>query len=703
MLILINCSFQNCLINESDDILIFITCFDPGDNTIFFYEFFSNKIVADPTPPIKKTLEDEKININNNNNINNNTNNNPTSSITFVFNNEKSGVEMPAHEIKTGNNFGNFNSNILKDDKFYKKELTNHFCTIWKKIKDLSELESNYYASESVKNKFFQRPYISKYLFPESLGKAKVASTFPLPQCLSRYEKVSLNIFFHESVTPFCKEIKPIIYQKEVGLFYVVDTLIKDCIIFLKKNLENYQNYNNINKNFNYSNSYINNQNADETFNDNLNTNFNNSNLPNKNISKQEKKINNSSSSNPTKDLSTRDVKEEKKDFLQIFFNKLENPNNKFILKLSLLEEYIYGDIPISFNVKIRRKIREREKVNLVLMCLDESEIKPNISYFPMLIRVAKRQSYHYDDLMKYYIAKNNLKYNDKINDKSIIFMFKTEVDNQENLDHYSKKNYKRREYLKRYCESGEADYPFMLYVKSINNISAIINHIWSTNYEFPGIILFNFKKKKRIKKNFFETIAKKFIFCLKKAEKDKEENQQNHEAMMNKKRELDYHAEKKLINQLNFMQFLKNPSAENQITFNLKTKIQAFFKTRSLKEYFKGLSKKNSEDNIHSRSNSNNKNKFNFYNRETETYISPFLKIKEYIDFLPLHIILETTLVYGTQKIRSFKSKGCLIKDDVIINEKINFSQYKHEKEKSHSMNNEYEFLYVSYFIFKL
>ena len=87
----------------------------------------------------------------------------------------------------------NFNQNF-KDEKFYKKELINHFDGIWKKIKNISELENNYHASESVKNKFLRRPFFSKFLNPENIGKSAFSSTFPLPQCLSRYEKITLNI-----------------------------------------------------------------------------------------------------------------------------------------------------------------------------------------------------------------------------------------------------------------------------------------------------------------------------------------------------------------------------------------------------------------------------------------------------------------------------------------------------------------------------
>ena len=69
----------------------------------------------------------------------------------------------------------------------------------------------------------------------------------------------------------------------------------------------------------------------------------------------------------------------------------------------------------------------------------------------------------------------------------------------------------KRREYLKKYCESGEADYPFTIKVKSITNLSAVLYHIKDKEYDFGNMILMNFKKKLKNKKNFMETLQERF------------------------------------------------------------------------------------------------------------------------------------------------------------------------------------------------
>jgi len=490
--------------------------------------------------------------------------------------------------------------------------------------------------SEQVRNKFFKRPFYSKFLHPENLGKTFMASTFPLPQCLSRYEKVSLNIFYHESISTFSKDVKAVMYQKEVGLFYVVDTLIKDSMIYLRKVI-----------------------------------------LENEKINEDIENHNN-------------------KNYLQKFDELIIDPKNKFILKLCLLEDYLFGDIPISNNENIRRKIREREKVNLLLMTFEESKIKPNISNFPFIIQVVERQEYSYETLLNFFMNKIDIK-NENFNDKSIVFMMKSEIQNSEVKNEYTKKFEKRREYLKKYIESGECDYPFIVMIKSINNLTSIIEHICSENYEFSNMILLNFKKKQRMKKNIIQNIAKKFLICLKTKKGEKEDDKEKtlqHEAKMNKTRENDYLNEKSLLNDLNFMEFTKNNN-EEIININNKNKIQNI-NTKSLKEYYNCFYDKNPENVDYSK-----ELKINFYDCKKEKYYSPFTKIKQFINFIPAHIILEVSLVYGLNKIRVFSSKGCIIKEDIIINEKINFSQFKKNEHKkvtssTTASNPDYDILYV-------
>lgn len=509
------------------------------------------------------------------------------------------------------------------------------------RIKELSEYENNFYLSNEVKNKYNKRPFLSRFLYPEKLGKLTYTSTFPLPQVLSRYEKISLNIYYHTDITTYCKDIQPVIYQKDVGLFYVVDTLIKDCIINLMGILENHK-YN------------------DEQY-------CKENNIPSK----------------------------YEEHYIDKFNKLLSNTKNKFILKLCVMEEYLFGDFPISTYEQIRKTMRERETVNLLLMRFDESEVKPILSNFPYIIQIKSKQGYNYPMILNEY--KNNF---GKDNEKSILFMFKSEFEKNECKDYYMKRNIKRRELLTKYCETGEADYPFVLTVKSLCNITSILRHVASENYQFQNMILLTFKKTLRIKKNFFEEIAKRFMFCKKKKKGEEEERikLQQHEAKLNKKREKDYKIHVGKLNELNFMEFQTNN--EESIILKVKTKFEKFQHSKAFKKYYEQMPKKNS---FYKNSEIDVQNKINYYNPDSETYESPFNMVANYLDFLPSLIVIEVSLIYGSNRIRMFRSKTSIIKDDIIINEKINFSQkftkIHENKDKGHKPHNkDYDFLYVNF-----
>lgn len=553
-----------------------------------------------------------------------------------------------------------------------------------------------------MKNRFLKRPFISRFTFPEKLGINPISTTFPLPQILSRYDKVNINIYYDFSVSKFNeKELQPIVYEKNVGLFYVVDTLIKDALLNLRKKLKE------------HSEKKLNDSNVNEI---EINDNNNNS------------------------------------DYLKEFDEMINNPKNKFLLKIGLVEEFIFGDSPISSNSFIRRKIREREKVNLLLIRKSENELKPNLSNFPLIIRIGTHQEYSYDILFNYFLRKINQK-NELDAEKSIIFMYKNGIGNNNNnkendqkeenpkneinceklltnfinndsnlqnesknteeisdnfTEFYTKKNLKRREYLKKYCESGEADYPFTIKVKSITNLSAVLYHIKDKEYDFGNMILMNFKKKLKNKKNFMETLQERFNFCnKKKSNKEEKENEKErkHQAKMMKTRDNNYLKEKHLLDELNFMNFNKNKNFE-EIYFNNKHKLLGFRDINfRLKDYYKPFLLKKSSEEIENFKNKifNKADKLNFYNHTDETYNNPFNMILDYLNFLPVHILLEVSLVYGMCNVRLMKTRCTLIKEDIVINEKINFSQNKKKSQKNHDEknkenHNEYDFLYVKY-----
>ena len=83
-------------------------------------------------------------------------------------------------------------------------------------------------------NHFFERPFSSSFLFPESLGINNFTSTYPIPIKFKDYKKIILQIQIDISIS---KEVKIIV--KKVGFYYNVDTIslrfCYDCITMSKR------------------------------------------------------------------------------------------------------------------------------------------------------------------------------------------------------------------------------------------------------------------------------------------------------------------------------------------------------------------------------------------------------------------------------------------------------------------------------------
>jgi hypothetical protein len=259
----------------------------------------------------------------------------------------------------------------------------------------------------------------------------------------------------------------------------------------------------------------------------------------------------------------------------------------------------------------------------------------------------------------------------------------------------------KRREYLKKYCESGESDYPFTIKINSITNLTAILFHIMDDEYKFD-MILMNFKKDKKDKKNYFDKVTEKLTSCFNKCkskkgdEKETPQKEIDHQKSLKKKRNTTYLKEKKTIEKLNFMNFDKNCEEINLSKNKLGS---SEIVNNNLKEYFKSFSKvKPIEENDEIL----NFDKEVKRNISDQNNLNPFnLIFDDYLNFLPVHINLEVSLVYGMNCIRLMRTRCSIIKEDIIINEKINFSQFKMKGKPSaddekKEKNKDYKFLYV-------
>ena len=137
---------------------------------------------------------------------------------------------------------------------------------------------------------------------------------------------------------------------QNISLFYSIDTLIKDTINTLIKNIDLL-----INK---YSNSI---QIKDNSFNsDNI----------------QDDLIN----------------KEEICNLLQKFkenlFKHLNSKSDKFILKVAESEEYLYGDFTLGQYDFVRYKVRQHESINLILKVISFYIVQPPLFSFPPILIV---------------------------------------------------------------------------------------------------------------------------------------------------------------------------------------------------------------------------------------------------------------------------------------------------------------------------
>lgn len=524
----------------------------------------------------------------------------------------------------------------------------------WESIIELSQLgkdeflSSNYYS-------FFERPLNSSCLFAECLGLNNFNSTYPLPMCYSNYE-VNLIISFHSGVISDDKKIIPdkdLIINRKVGFFYVVDTIIKDSLRVLMNRLR----------------SLIEQDEEEDETNNNYMADTQN------------------------------------KPYTSMF-NKLSKNikcgNYKFVLKLKQYEEYLYGDYPICTYEPIRTLVREFEPVSLFLMMYEKEKVIPPISHYPPILYQPEKTLTDYYDLTKRYL--------DSFPENCIVY--KTLPKETQSEYFFKSKPLKRRAKLTKYCESGEADFPCSIKIRSISNLFAIKYHINSKNYNHKEVILPYFvqlesKEDLKNKQNILEKMGEKMIKLCKK----KDKNKTHKDAQEEKKDEEKHHKNQiknimtkyphniSLHDELNYMKIHKNKkkgeNAFSKLIYNsLKTNTPEY-KLTKLTKLSKSLKDYNTyQVCYHSESNqiedNSEKNIFNIQDRDEFTQQFENLKYEDEIKnplfeetlllqdyqlpqkIAPIFLKLEIMLYYGCYEIYKMDSRFMIINNNINVNEKM-------------------------------
>ena len=241
--------------------LYYIPCYDIINNEIFFSEFFTEKIITKPK------------NINQDKNIfssqfkfpllfegkllKKRKNRTQKKKTIYVKDNKSESKErsyikdLPKISNKSETKSYNTNiekikkkKNIKKIDTNKEKLLLEKFSLNWRKMQIISGFNKNNYLSDNY-IKYFSRPIYNKFFNSQDLYLYSFNSTLPLSKIMSN--KLYTNIYIHYDIDSFfsfpknkkndyiLNYIKGAFMSlsqtpRQVSLFYIVDTLIKDSL-----------------------------------------------------------------------------------------------------------------------------------------------------------------------------------------------------------------------------------------------------------------------------------------------------------------------------------------------------------------------------------------------------------------------------------------------------------------------------------------
>ena len=579
------------------------------------------------------------------------------------------------------------------------KMLLEIFSLNWQKMKIISGFNENNYVSSQY-FKYFSRPFFSKFLIGQNLQYYSFNSTVPLSKAISKKPYINIYIYYdfdnyfnsNQNKRGFeltnLNNIKSEFQKlsdtpRRISLFYIVDTLIKDSI----KVFENY--------------IYILLGNFDK---ESVNTNLDDF------IKKESKDSSDISNSESDDDLNEiNQIDEDKKKFYELlnikktFAKMKENSSFRFILKVIDSEEYLYGDYTLGSYSFIRNKVRQHEGIRLMLKYIPYYKIQPPIFSFPPIIRVAKNDKNDeitYENLFDLYI--------ELYPEHEIIYRINKTSPSQ--LSRYLKKDLKRTKHLIKYTESGDCDFPLKINICNIANIDKFREWLDNDAYNNIQIILpyFNTLKKKLSisKRSSITSLVKTVTQCFKKNEEGYTGENMNQNYNLHNdsyenfisKYKKNKNDEKEMLENLNNCNFISyrnekksnekkskekkskekksrekksNEKKSNEKYSNIIKVLTNFYQPLHLFEYEKDSKLYSNED----------------YKKKKEQIVKPYhfnenyISVDKFFPFkldkypslcIPIYIRITIYLLYGSFCIKKFATEPFLLKDFILVNESI-------------------------------
>ena len=651
-----------------DKYLYYIPCYDIINNEIFFSEYFTEKIITKPKI-IKKVTNKEKTSSfsepkipilltgkytrrgkmkNQKKRMNIKDNQTVPKEKSF-----RKGFQKYGNKSDVNTNYTNREiKKRMKDKKklkYKEKIMLEKFVLNWKKMKSISGFNENNYLSENY-IQYFSRPIFNKFFYSQNLNLYSYNSTLPLSKTMS--DKSFINIYIHydiesyftfpkngydEYIFNYINSAFMILSQspRQISLFYIVDTLIKDSIKIFENYLLNLL--------------------------DNLDNNIDNA-------IKNEESKSESDDELELKGVEDEDIKNKLYEFLISIKKKFSmlksNINNRFIFKIYDSEEYLYGNYILGSYNYIRNKVRQHEGIRLLLQYYPLYKISPSIMSFPPIIKISEKKV-SYENLFKLYIElypKNEIIYR----------LYKP---SNTQINRYLKKEIKRTKYLSKFTESGDCDFPLKIRIKTLNNMNSFKQWLNDEIYNNIDIHLpyFNTLKKISVQKSndFFKNL---FCCCSKNEDnnnnkdidnkKNKINNSQAYEEFLtnyNKSKK----SEKELINKLNPYNFLSYYKSEKYNTYSRL--LLNYINYQTLFDFDKEHNNERNEQII-------NTEYFTFNENYClkDKFLPAFTLDKFPLLFIPIYIRIKIYILYGCFCIKKFYTQPYLLKDLILLNENI-------------------------------
>jgi len=669
----------------------FIPCYDVINKEIYFFDFYTEKIVSKLK---KERVKEDTLEFNETITIKN------LFSISKTFKKNKDKLRK---RLKTrGDLFSlrdtrkinkeNYYKKYDKDNKTYNKEISDinenlikneetrqklfqnrkkeillleQFALNWKKMKIISGFNENNYMSSRY-HEYFSRPLFSKFFIGQNIQLYSFNSTLPLSKAM--FNKPYINVYIYYDIENFLNKSNKKVSEsnillnlknefqilsdspRRISLFYIVDTLIKDSIKAFENNI--YELLGNFNKENNSEidsirNYSSNSDNDDESSEDELNVD----------------------------DINDKTEDEKKSKFYELLikikknFSKIkENTSNRFVLKVEDSEEYLYGDYTLGSYSFIRSKARQHEGIRLLLKSLPHYKIQPPIFSFPPIIRI-KEEDISYEKLFELYV--------ELYPENEIIYRIKKT--NTSQIDRYLKKDIKRTYHLIKYTESGDCDFPLKINIKSLMNIDKFKDWLDDEVYNNIQIILpyFNPLKKLSVKKrSTISSFLKSATQCFKKNEEGYVGENMNQKYNLNNESYEDF-----------ILKYDQNKKNEREMTENLNNlNFDSYYKSerynnyiKTFWNYFQILHLFDYEKDMKYYNRLETKRKMGFVseipfneNFIPTTKFYPFKLEKHPILFIPIYIRIKIYILYGCFCIKKFATEPFLLKDFILVNEQI-------------------------------